>query len=173
MTDEQSVQIEDAIAAAVAVEPSWAPYFELPVIFVQLPSDSRAISASAPHWPQHVMLAPAAFATLDELREQVVHEFCHQWLYLLEEVCPMEVADGSRDLTLPSGTTERSVREVIGAAHVGLALAVLYRDDDQPAQAEQLRDYAHGCLQVLEEQAADLLTEHAAEITQRMRRLRL
>ncbi|MGV9679182.1 aKG-HExxH-type peptide beta-hydroxylase [Nocardia sp. NPDC003482] len=169
-TDRQHEQIGDALRFVIDTKPHWASFFQLPVRFLQLPTDSRAISSSAPHWPQHIMLAPAAFASDEELREQVVHEFCHQWLYLLEEVCPLEKAEAARDLTLPSGTTERSAREVIGAAHVGLALADLYDDCGQPHQAAILRGYATDCLTVLDEHAADLLTDEAVQIIQRMRR---
>jgi hypothetical protein len=169
VTLDQLTRIGEAIRSAVEVKPNWRNFFELPVRFLRLPETSRAISASAPHWPQHIMLSPAAFVTISELREQVVHEFCHQWLYLLEEVCPLEIMPGSRVLTLPSGTKERSLREVVGAAHVGLALADLYEHDGQLDQSNELRAYVQGCVQILDENAAQLTSE-ATQIIQRMKR---
>ncbi|MFI8977456.1 aKG-HExxH-type peptide beta-hydroxylase [Nocardia asteroides] len=165
----QRAMVSAAIESATAVRPQWRAYFELPVRFLRLPDDSSAISASAPHWPQHIMLARAAFATTDELREQVVHEFCHQWMYLLEEVCPLERAGSGRDLILPSGTSERSPREILGAAHVGIALIDLYSQDPSArTHIDALSSYAQGCLE-LADTIGDLLTDEGIQLARRMK----
>jgi hypothetical protein len=68
-----------------------------------LRGDSGAVSASSYRWPQHVLLADAAFTSARELREQLVHELCHQWLYLMEELWALN-AQGADLIVLPSGT---------------------------------------------------------------------
>jgi HEXXH motif-containing protein len=170
VTGAQRTMISDAIRSATAVKPQWRDHFELPIRFLLLPADSKAISASAPHWPQHIMLSRAAFESADELREQVVHEFCHQWMYLLEEVCPLERESSSRDLVLPSGTSERSPREVLGAAHVGLALIDMYSTNrGTHDHLDTLRTYVRGCLDVADS-IEDLLTDEGVQLSRRMRR---
>lgn len=166
----QRRMVSAAIDSAVAVRPEWHAYFALPVRFLLLPADSKAISASAPHWPQHIMLSHDAFGSAGELREQVVHEFCHQWMYLLEEVCPLERGHSSRDLVLPSGTSERSPREVLGAAHVGLALIDLYSTTSETqGHVDALRAYVRGCLDVADT-IEELLTDEGVQLGRRMRR---
>ena len=48
------------------------------------------MSSMAKPWPQHVLLADEAFAADAELREQLVHELAHQWLYLIEDIWPLD-----------------------------------------------------------------------------------
>jgi hypothetical protein len=120
--------VSHALAGVAELMPSWAPLLRLPVRYARLHPARGAISASSRDWPQHVLLAEDAFTTSRELREQVVHELAHQWLYLIEDIWPVQ-APGAGTLTLPSGTRDRSPAEVLGAAHVAAALARMYRAD--------------------------------------------
>jgi hypothetical protein len=106
----QLTRIDEAIRSAVEVKPNWRNFFELPVRFLRLPETSRAISASAPHWPQHIMLSPAAFVTISELREQavtssVINGFTCSKRYVRSKSCP-----GQESLRFHRG--QRNVRYV-------------------------------------------------------------
>jgi len=141
-------EVSEALAAVSELMPSWAPLLGLPVRYARLYPERGAISASSRDWPQHVLLAQDAFATGRELREQVIHELAHQWLYLIEDIWPVQ-APGAGTLTLPSGTRDRSPAEVLGAAHVAAALARMYQADGTTwaaARTAALTSYGRGCL---------------------------
>lgn len=161
-------QIADVLAGLAAGMPAWAPLLSLPVRYARLYPDGGAISASSRDWPQHVLLADDAFASDDELREQLLHELAHQWLYLIEDIWPLD-RPGAARLTLPSGTRDRAPAEVLGAAHVAAALCRLYAMTGGPgaeARITTLTAYGQGCLGLA--QAADL-TEAGTTITQRLK----
>jgi hypothetical protein len=150
--------------------PAWNPLLGLPVRFLELWPPTGAISASCWAWPQHVLVAAQAFADPIELREQICHELCHQWLYLIEEAWPLQ-HPGAEHRILPSGTADRSPAEVIGAAHVAAALTRLYQAVPVPggaARLEELRRYLGGCLDLLDTATADL-TPAGHQITHRLK----
>ena len=72
--------------------------------------------------------------------------------------------------TLPSGTARRSPAEVLGAAHVAVALLRMYGGavPPPPARIEHLRGYGAGCLQLLDGRPDDL-TEAGREIARRLK----
>lgn len=152
----------DRLASAI---PAWAPLLRLPIRYALLKSANGAISASSRAWQQHVLLADAAFTSDHELREQLVHELAHQWLYLIQELCALEVS-GALHVILPSGTADRSPAEVLGAAHVAATLTRLYTATaDQPAtRLDELTRYGRGCLDQLTG-----LTSAGHEIAHRLR----
>jgi hypothetical protein len=116
-------QIADVLAGLAAGMPVWAPLLSLPVRYARLYPDGGAVSASSRDWPQHVLLADDAFGSDTELREQILHELAHQWLYLIEDIWPLDKPDAAR-LTLPSGTRDRAPAEVLGAAALSRRLAL-------------------------------------------------
>jgi hypothetical protein len=163
-------QITDTLAALTADMPVWAPLLSLPVRYARLHPDSGAISASSRDWPQHVLLADDAFATDAELREQLAHELAHQWLYLIEDIWPLD-APGAARLTLPSGTRGRAPAEVLGAAHVAAVLTRMYATVGGPgaeSRISALTAYGRGCLDLAQEASADL-TEAGTMIEQRLK----
>lgn len=162
-SDSHLADISDALASLRSFELAWQPLLDIPVRYGLL-TDSQAISCSSPGYPQHIFLSPAAFDDRSELREQLLHEFCHVWLYLLQEVVRLvEMPDES--FTLPSGTANRNAEEVFGAAHVACTLCIYYCGLSRSATApgsdvrmlrelsarrlEQLRPYAVGCIAIL------------------------
>jgi hypothetical protein len=148
LTISRKHEVADALASVAALMPSWQPLLRLPVRYARLHPAHGAISASSRDWPQHVLLAEEAFATSRELREQIVHELAHQWLYLIEDIWPTETA-APRTVTLPSGTGDRRPAEALGAAHVAAALVRMYRADGTAwaaARAQALTSYGLGCL---------------------------
>lgn len=150
LSDVRRRMIADVVAGVDALIPSWSPLVGLPVVFSLLSPANGAISASSRRWPQQVLLADEAFVSPVELREQVVHELCHQWLYLIEELWALEIT-GAQPATLPSGTADRTPAEVLGATHVAAALIRMYRaDTSAPAgRLARLTDYGAGCLELL------------------------
>lgn len=163
-------QVKNTLAALAALIPAWDLLTRLPIRYAALYPANGAISASSADWPQHILLADDAFATGIELREQLVHELAHQWLYLIQAVWPLDVPAAAR-LTLPSGTRGRTPAEVIGAAHVAAAVIRLYRTD-QGRHAEQrieaLAGYGTACLD-LAGSAADDLTPTGILFAQRLK----
>jgi hypothetical protein len=117
-----------------------------------------------------VLLADDAFASDAELREQLLHELAHQWLYLIEDIWPLDTP-GAPLLTLPSGTRDRALAEVLGAAHVAAALARMYAAVGGPgasARISTLTAYGQGCLE-LAQAASQYLTEAGTTIAQRLK----
>lgn len=157
LVNEQHTMIKATIGDLARLMPTWAPLLKLPVVFSLLSPARGAVSASSRLWPQQVLLAAEAFGDRLELREQVIHELCHQWLYLVEELWALETT-AAANLTLPSGTADRSAAEVLGAAHVVAALTRLYRADPVPlaGRLAQLAVYGAGCLDLLTELDHDL-----------------
>jgi hypothetical protein len=163
-------QITDVLAELAAGMPPWTPLLRLPVRYARLYPDGGAISASSRDWPQHVLLADEAFAADAELREQLVHELAHQWLYLIEDIWPLDRPAAGR-LTLPSGTRDRAPAEVLGAAHVAAALVRMYAtvgDLGAEARISALTAYGQGCLELAQTASADL-TEAGTTIAQRLK----
>ncbi|MGH3245172.1 MAG: aKG-HExxH-type peptide beta-hydroxylase [Trebonia sp.] len=163
-------QVTDALARLAAVMPAWAPLLILPVRYARLQPAVGAISASSRDWPQHVLLADDAFATDAELREQLVHELAHQWLYLIEDVWPLDTPGAAR-LTLPSGTRGRAPAEVLGAAHVAAVLTRMYAMTGGPgaeSRISALTAYGRGCLELAQTASADL-TSAGTMIAQRLK----
>jgi hypothetical protein len=165
-----SQQVKGTLAALAETMPAWRALVALPVRYASLYPPSGAISASSTAWPQHVLLADDAFATNRELREQLVHELAHQWLYLIAAIWPLD-RPAAPLLTLPSGTRGRSPAEVIGAAHVAAALLRLYRHDGSPGARQRkvtLTSYGTGCLELAGSAARDV-TPTGTLITQRLK----
>lgn len=170
LTTARRQAVREALAGLAARMPSWSLLLRLPVRYARLHPARGAISASSRDWPQHVLLAEEAFTTGRELREQLVHELAHQWLYLIDDIWPIEEA-GTRVVTLPSGTRDRSPAEVLGAAHVAAALFRIYRADCTAwaaTRAATLASYGLGCLD-LAGTVSGHLTETGNLIAQRLK----
>jgi hypothetical protein len=156
----------------------WRSLFLLPIRFGYI-STPGVISCSRPSYPQHIFLAIEAFQNLEELREQLLHEFCHNWLYLLQEVVPLTLVPPNVKFTLPSGTTNRSAEEVLGAAHVAASLIIFYSNSlvhnwakkRQVAMRRmaELSHYLEKCIQQLEQlNSSELLTPAGSELFLRL-----
>jgi hypothetical protein len=163
-------QVTGTLAALAGAMPTWRLLLALPVRYARLDPAGGAISASSRDWPQHVLLAEEAFATSRELAEQVMHELAHQWLYLIEDIWPLQLP-GATALTLPSGTRDRSPAEVLGAAHVAAVLIRWYRHTATEQAADRIRvltGYGTGCLNLARTASGDL-TGTGTLIAQRLK----
>jgi hypothetical protein len=169
LTTARRKQVTSTLATLTAGMPPWRALLALPVRYARLYPAHGAISASSRDWPQHVLLTDAAFATGRELAEQVMHELAHQWLYLIEDIWPVQ-RPGAATLTLPSGTRDRSPAEVLGAAHVAAVLIRWYRQAGSRWAADRVRaltTYGVGCLDLASAAGRDL-TETGTLIAQRL-----
>jgi hypothetical protein len=170
LTPGRKQMIAETLTTLAGQIPQWRLLLGLPVRYARLHPARGAISASSRDWPQHVLLADDAFATPRELREQVIHELAHQWLYLIEDIWPLQVP-GPASVTLPSGTRNRSPAEVLGAAHVAAILVRLYRTGSTQWAAGRVRSltaYGTGCTD-LAAAVSGSLTEAGTHITQRLK----
>jgi hypothetical protein len=170
LTAARKQQVTNTLATLGTGMPSWQMLLGLPVRYARLYPANGAISASSRDWPQHVLLADETFATSRELAEQVLHELAHQWLYLIEDIWPLQ-HEGAATLTLPSGTRDRSPAEVLGAAHVAAVLIRLYRQAAAGQSASRvgaLTAYGTGCLDLAGAASGDL-TEAGTLTAQRLK----
>jgi hypothetical protein len=162
------LRVTEVLERLAVLLPTWEPLLRLPIRFALLETGDGSISASSRAWPQHILLAQEAFAGDQELREQVVHELSHQWLYLIQEVWALQ-NDPAPRLTLPSGTGDRTPAEVLGAGHVAATLLRLYRaDGSAPDRVGYLSDYGLGCLHTLDAADQDL-TDAGRQIARRVK----
>ncbi|GAA4626826.1 hypothetical protein GCM10023196_036660 [Actinoallomurus vinaceus] len=177
LTPSEERKVAAVLDEAADLVPVWRPLLALPIQYLLYHPDGGAASASAVMWPQHILLAKVAFTTPATLREQVIHELCHQWLYAIQELWPLEATDPPPRVALPSGTPNRSPGEVIGAAHVMAALLRLHRADparpsvfDAPHERHiaGLAAYARGCFQTLDS-LQEHLTPAGLQITRRLK----
>lgn len=174
LTAERALAVSAALESVRRAVPTWAPLLDVPWRFRQLEDGGRAIGASTFAWPQHVFLGDRAFASHHELTEQLVHELSHGWLYLLEELSPLQHEGCTRLITLPSGTSERGVSELLGALHVVANLRRLWRglDVDEESRAHRLAAldaYFTDALRTLTDTQSCLTAEGAA-LSDRLRR---
>jgi hypothetical protein len=165
LTSTRRAMVNAELQAAAATVPAWEPLVRLPVRYALLTPDDGAISASSRAFQQHVLLAEAAFASGPVLREQLIHELSHQWLYMIQEVWALEQPDAEL-VTLPSGTSGRSPSEVLGAAHVAAMLIRMYQADSdaRPDRIAGLTVYGAGCLDALTG-----LTDTGVQIARRLK----
>lgn len=158
------LQLEEIVRAV----PAWRQPLSIPIEYRYLPESSEAVSASNPATPQVIFLGRQTPASATELREQLVHEICHQWQYLIEEIVPLEVPDQARVHSLPSGTSERSPREVLGAYHVAATLIRFYKVLGEGSQVVALGEYADGCAAMLKE-LSEVLTPAGQDVVELIR----
>ncbi|KOG64001.1 hypothetical protein ADK76_10800 [Streptomyces griseoflavus] len=165
--------VHDALRLIAELVPAWSTLLNtLPVTYLPLPAAHAGSSASCFAWPQHILLADRAFTSSAILAEQVLHELCHQWLYLCEELVPVQRPGSLPRFTLPSGTAGRSPAEVLGAAHVTCALARLWPRLAVPAPVRDRRlarldAYQRGCRALLTD-TRPYLTTHGHALADRL-----
>lgn len=166
---EELSRIKQAQADLINHRPEWARLISLPIRFMKMTGSSQSISASIDVLPQHVFLSAEAFVSDKELREQILHETCHNWLYLISEVWRLHWTASRVLLTLPSGTTNRTPSELIGALHVASVLLLYYGSDEHMAevQARDLAGYRAGCLE-LASAISNCLTDVGKEVAHRL-----
>lgn len=172
LAEEDTSRVGIAIDLIRASVPEWAKLLRIPLRFGATPPGWKSISASAFAWPQHIWLSQRAFATGAGLAEQVLHELSHQWLYLIEEIAPLQTDGLDLRVVLPSGTADRTVSELLGALHVSLNLRRLWSampvaDDIREQRLDHLAMYISGCRKTLRD-VEHALTAEGKELALRM-----
>ncbi|MFI6277892.1 aKG-HExxH-type peptide beta-hydroxylase [Streptomyces sp. NPDC050988] len=151
LTPQQQAAIRATVDVIAHLVPLWAPLLmALPLTYLPMPAGRASVSASCFAWPQHILFADTAFDDPAVLAEQTLHETFHQWLYLCEELTPLQQPCCTQRVTLPSGTSGRSPAELLGAAHVTCGLARLWPLLDVPGpvrdrRLSHLAAYTRGC----------------------------
>ena len=156
LSDSQVTEVMTSLGVVRSAVPPWAGLMNLPVRFGIAPVEWKSVSSSSFAWPQHIWLSARAFASPEVLAEQLVHEISHQWLYLIEELTPLQIDQTDVRVTLPSGTPNRSVSELLGALHVSLNLrrlwlAIHVDESLRQRRLAHLDMYLDGCLRLLRE----------------------
>ena len=129
--------------------PQWNSLFSIPIKYRKL-FDPMSSSTSA-LIPQTIYLGQRAFSSTILLEEVLVHEHAHTWLNFIMEIYDLQLETAPCDYVLPSGTSGKTLRGVLAAAHFSAAALIFYRHQrfakgTEPRQ-EYLEHYLSGCLQ--------------------------
>lgn len=145
-----SQRIAAASVEIAALHPEWSPLLGIPLAFHL--TDRDVIGSSSASRPQVVALGSAAFASDDELREQVLHETAHVWLYMVEELWLLHDEARPGSFALPSGVQGKTGTGVLHAAFVAAVLTTFYATlgAGWRPRVEFLKGYLAGCLASLE-----------------------
>src|SRR3954468_5205114 len=110
-------QLQLAAAAAdyvVRCRPAWSSLLQLPIEIRII--DGPIFGFSSASRPQHVFINARAWKSIEELREQLLHETAHLWVYMIEELWPLHEANDARTYQLPSGVGGKTASAVLNAA---------------------------------------------------------
>lgn len=123
--------VKRALQRITLIMPEWSQLLRLRVEIKTLEAD-QWISCSSPNWPQHIFLQPYVYTDEGQLCEQLIHELCHNWIYLLSEGWRLAHPDDQPQYVLYTGTARKYAWEVLGASHVAAALIRWYTKFDEP-----------------------------------------
>jgi hypothetical protein len=149
LSEDQVARTDKGIDEILAAAPDWRPLFDIPLRYRRWVGDG--ISSTSVLIPQTVYLGDRAFRSGIPLTETLVHEHAHVWLNFIAEVEDLQREGAPLDFVLASGTGERTLRNVLHAAHFAAAAVKHYlRSGPLDAHAEErkdyLVDYLGGCL---------------------------
>jgi hypothetical protein len=150
---EDQAAIDRSVARITDTSPDWQPLLAVPIRYRKMPTSTSSTSVLV---PQTIYLGPPAFRTQNVLDETLVHEHAHVWLNFIAEVFDLQLPDAPHDYVLPSGTSGKTLRGVLFAAHFAAAAALLFQrrsTNDPAAQARMtyLDGYLAGCLNAVDE----------------------
>jgi len=103
--------------------PEWSKLFDLQIKIHKL--SSQQVSLTNPLLPQQMFLGEAAFTSMTDLEELLVHELSHIWSSLIAEIYDFQIKDSSNNYILPSGTGGKNPRGVLLACLFAVS-AVIY-----------------------------------------------
>ncbi|MFK3969279.1 aKG-HExxH-type peptide beta-hydroxylase [Pseudomonas sp. NPDC087358] len=145
---------QQEIAAATVrigrVAEAWRSFFAIPIRYRKLVQPMS--SSTSALIPQTIYLGQRAFESHIPLEETLVHEHAHIWLNFVMEAYDLQTEDAPRDYVLPSGTSGKTLRGVMAAAHFAAVALKFYRSQNNnlPSTARQayLHKYLAGCLDI-------------------------
>jgi len=146
--------IQQACDAIVAIVPEWEAHFSIPLRWRRLITD--ILSSSNPIIPQHIYLGQSGIYG-NRLAEQIIHELSHTWVGMIAEIVPLALP-GEPIHTLPSGTMNKEIRQVVYALTFSATAVRYYRkriavSQNYPDDIERLKyleRYTDGCLKIVE-----------------------
>lgn len=116
LTHDEGITVAAAKEWLIRARPEWAPWFQIPVIFLRW--ESERTSLTNPFIPQRIYLGNGALcSTFGILCETVLHEYAHVWLGLVTEIRDFQIRDCPVQFILPSGTGPKDARAVLFAMH--------------------------------------------------------
>lgn len=89
--------------------PEWENLLEIPVNIHKMLN--QQVSLTNPVLPQQMFLGEAAFTSITDLEELLVHEL--SWSSLIAEIYDFQLKDSSNNYILPSGTGGKNPRGVL------------------------------------------------------------
>lgn len=129
--------------------PQWNNLFSIPIKYRKLFNPMS--SSTSALIPQTIYLGKRAFSSTILLEEVLIHEHAHIWLNFIMEIYDLQLETAPCDYVLPSGTSGKTLRGVLAAAHFAAAALIFYQHQrlakgTEPRQ-EYLERYLSGCLQ--------------------------
>jgi hypothetical protein len=107
----EQIMLAEAKSNLKALLPEWTRLLDLPVNIHKLLT--QQVSLTNPVLPQQMFLGEAAFTSMTDLEELLVHELSHIWSSLIAEIYDFQLKDSSNDYILPSGTGGKNPRGVL------------------------------------------------------------
>jgi len=107
----EQLMLGEAKSNLKALLPEWTSLLDLPVNIHKLLN--QQVSLTNPVLPQQMFLGEAAFTSMTDLEELLVHELSHIWSSLIAEIYDFQLKDSSSDYILPSGTSGKNPRGVL------------------------------------------------------------
>ncbi|THA36070.1 hypothetical protein E6R18_01550 [Streptomyces sp. A1277] len=150
----ETEDVAHASGLVVRSMPAWQSLFTLPKRYRRMAASTSSTSVLV---PQTIYLGPGAFRDEETLRETLVHEHAHIWLNFIAEVYDLQLPDAPNDYVLPSGTSGKTYRGVMFAAHFAAAAASALRrrhldgETGVRERLDHLTGYLGGCLTAMNE----------------------
>lgn len=158
LSNAERILVAESQSSLKALLPEWKDLFNLPVKIYKLLTSE--VSLTNPVLPQQIFLGEAAFTTITDLEEFLVHEMSHIWCSLIAEIYDFQLKDSANDYTLPSGTGGKNPRGVllaclfaVGAVNYHQRLIASGSARARPERLEYLHQYFLKCIETLQASA--------------------
>ena len=144
LSNAEQIMLAEAKSNLKTLLPEWTRLLDLPVNIYKLLT--QQVSLTNPVLPQQMFLGQAAFSSMTDLGELLVHELSHIWSSLIAEIYDFQLKDSSNDYILPSGTGGKNPRGVLLACLFAVSAMNYHRrllsSGSVRARPERL-DYLH------------------------------
>lgn len=171
LSNAEQLMIAEAKNNLKALLPEWKNLLDIPIKIHKLLN--QQVSLTNPLLPQQMFLGEAAFTTITDLEEFLVHELSHSWSSLIAEIYDFQLKNSSNNYVLPSGTGGKNPRGVLLACLFAVSAVNYYQrlltSGSVRARSERLvylHQYFFKSLATL--QASDELSEMGKLITSRL-----
>ncbi|WP_147432581.1 hypothetical protein [Pseudomonas sp. WPR_5_2] len=111
LSNAERFMLAEAKANLKALLPEWEALLDIPVNIHKMLN--QQVSLTNPVLPQQIFLGEAAFTSITDLEELLVHELSHIWSSLIAEIYDFQLKDSSNNYILPSGTGGKNPRGVL------------------------------------------------------------